>query len=349
MWEERNMNSTNTMGGDLRATWQKVVKEYQKPVLSRSLWMLVNSIGGYLIFWALMIASLSWSYWLTLLLAVPAAGFMVRVFIIFHDCGHGSFFKSRKANTLVGIITGLITFTPFHQWRHHHAIHHATAGDLDRRGTGDVLTLTVDEYLALPRIKQLGYRIYRNPLVMFLLGPTFVFLIGHRIPSTKIGQLERRGVWWTNLALAGIVTGLSLLIGFKNYLLIQLPILIIGTGAGVWLFYVQHQFEEVYWERHPEWEFDLAGIYGSSYYHLPKLLQWFSGNIGFHHLHHLSPRIPNYNLEKCQQENPIFHQVQPITLGTSLQSLKFRLWDEDRRRMIGFGQLKHYQSKPSPV
>jgi acyl-lipid omega-6 desaturase (Delta-12 desaturase) len=341
------MNQTNTTGGDLRTAWRKAVSQYQKPVFSRSLWMLINSLGGFLILWILMAVSLSWSYWLTLLLAIPTAGFMMRVFIIFHDCGHGSFFKSKRANTLVGILTGLVTFTPYHQWRHHHAIHHATAGNLDRRGTGDVLTLTVQEYLALPWFKKIGYRVYRNPFVMFALGPTFVFLIGHRIPSPKVGKLERRGVWWTNLALAGILTGLSLLIGFKNVLLIQLPILIIGTGAGVWLFYVQHQFEGVYWERHENWEFDLAGFYGSSYYKLPKLLQWFSGNIGFHHVHHLSPRIPNYYLEKCQLENPVFHQVQPITLLGSLKSLQYRLWDEDRRQLIGFGQLKRLQSSPA--
>ena len=184
---------------------------------------------------------------------------------------------------------------------------------------------------------------------MFALGPTFVFLIGHRFPSPKGGKRERQGVWWTNLALAAIITGLSLLVGFKNYVLIQLPILMIGTGAGVWMFYVQHQFEGVYWERHENWEFDKAGFYGSSYYRLPKLLQWFSGNIGFHHVHHLSPRIPNYNLEKCQQENPVFHQVKPITLLSSFKSLRYRLWDEDRRRLIGFGQLKQLQTKATPA
>ncbi len=342
---EKPMITKTSSTDNLRAAWRKAVAKYQKPDRNRSLWMLVNSLGGYLILWTLMAFSLSWSYWLTLLLAVPTAGFMVRIFIIFHDCGHGSFFKSTRTNTLVGILTGLFTFTPYHQWRHHHAIHHATAGNLDKRGTGDVLTLTVKEYLALPWIKRLGYRLYRNPLVMFVLGPTFVFLIGHRIPSPKIGRRERQGVWWTNLALLGIFTSLSLLLGFKNVLLIQLPIVMIGTGAGVWLFYVQHQFEGVYWERHENWEFDKAGFYGSSYYRLPRLLQWFSGNIGFHHVHHLSPRIPNYNLEKCQRENQVFHQVQPLTLFSSLKSLRFRLWDEDRRQLIGFHQLKSLQPK----
>ena len=346
---EITMLVKNLSSDQLRAAWRKAVAKYQKPVLSRSIWMLVNSLGGYILLWALMVVSLSWSYWLTLLLAFPTAGFMVRIFIIFHDCGHGSFFKTTRANTLVGILTGLFTFTPYHQWRHHHAIHHATAGNLDKRGTGDVLTLTVDEFLSMPWYQQLGYRLYRNPLVMFLLGPTFVFLVGHRIPSPKVGQRERRGVWLTNLALLAIYTGLSLLLGLKTVLLVQLPILIIGTGAGVWLFYIQHQFEGVYWERHGNWEFDKAGLYGSSYYRLPKLLQWFSGNIGFHHLHHLSPRIPNYHLEKCQQENPIFHQVQPITILASLKSLRYRLWDEERRQLIGFGQLKQLQTKPNPT
>ena len=203
---EKPMITKTSSTDNLRAAWRKAVAKYQKPDRNRSLWMLVNSLGGYLILWTLMAFSLSWSYWLTLLLAVPTAGFMVRIFIIFHDCGHGSFFKSTRTNTLVGILTGLFTFTPYHQWRHHHAIHHATAGNLDKRGTGDVLTLTVKEYLALPWIKRLGYRLYRNPLVMFVLGPAFVFLIGHRIPSPKIGRRERQGVWWTNLALLGIFT-----------------------------------------------------------------------------------------------------------------------------------------------
>ena len=343
------MKKTKSSGDNLRKAWRTAVAKYQKPVMSRSIWMLINSLGAYLILWVLMVASLSWSYWLTLLLAIPASGFMMRIFIIFHDCGHGSYFKSTRANTLVGILTGLVAFTPYHQWRHNHAIHHATAGNLDKRGTGDVLTLTVQEYLDLPWIKKLSYRIYRNPFFMFALGPTFVFLVAHRIPSPKGGKRERQGVWWTNLALAAIITGLSLLIGFKNYVLIQLPILVIGTGAGVWLFYVQHQFEGVYWERRENWEFDKAGLYGSSYYQLPKLLHWFTGNIGFHHVHHLSPKIPNYLLAKCQRDNPVFQQVKPITLLSSLKSLRYRLWDEDRRQLVGFGQIKQLQAKPNPV
>jgi omega-6 fatty acid desaturase (delta-12 desaturase) len=278
------------------------------------------------------------SYWLTLLLAIPTAGFMVRAFIIFHDCGHGSFFKSRKANTILGYITGIITLTPYHHWRHNHAVHHATAADLDRRGTGDVWTATVDEYLSFPRWKKYFYRFYRNPAVMFLLNPVLLFWIGHRFAG-KAKSRERFSVYWTNLTLLGILILANFTIGLKAYFLVQIPIIWIGTAVGVWLFYVQHNFEGVYWERHENWDFVKAGLEGSSFYKLPKVLQWFTGNIGFHHIHHLSPRIPNYKLERCHKENPIF-QVTPITLLTSLKSLTYRLWDEKGSRLVGYRQLK---------
>ena len=318
--------------------WRKAVAPYSKPDFKRSVWQLLNTLIPYFILWGVMLWSLNVSYLLTLLLSIPAAGFMVRAFIIFHDCGHGSFFKSRKASAVVGYITGIITFTPYHHWRHNHAVHHATAGDLDRRGTGDVWTATVDEYLSFPRWKKLFYRFYRNPFVMFLLNPVLLFGIGHRFAGKTKGQ-ERASVYWTNFALLVILLIAYFTIGLKAYFLIQLPILWIGTAAGVWLFYVQHNFEGVYWERHKDWDFVKAGLEGSSFYKLPKVLQWFTGNIGFHHIHHLSPRIPNYELERCHRENPIF-QVKPITFLSSFKSLTYRLWDEKGRKLVGYRKMK---------
>jgi acyl-lipid omega-6 desaturase (Delta-12 desaturase) len=329
---------------ELRQNWRSLVAHYQHPDMKRSLWQVANSVLPYLFLWGLMVWSLQFSYWLTLALAVPAAGFMVRVFIIFHDCGHGSFFKSQLANTVVGTMTGVLTFTAFHYWTRDHAIHHATAGDLDRRGVGDVDTMTVKEYLALPPWRQLVYRVMRNPFVMLVIGAPLVFLVVHRIARKGVGRRERRSVIWTNVALAFIILLLSLTIGFKAFLLVQLPILALGTAFGVWMFYVQHQFEGVYWRRHSEWDYFDSALLGASFYKLPRLLQWFSGNIGFHHLHHLSPRIPNYNLEKCQQENPVFDCVKPLTLLTSLRSLRLRFYDEDRRQLVGYRELKRIQT-----
>jgi omega-6 fatty acid desaturase (delta-12 desaturase) len=324
----------------LRRNWRKLVAPYQQPDLRRSLWQIATSIPPYLLLWGLMVWSLQTSYWLTLLLAIPAAGFMMRTFIILHDCGHGSFFKSQRANTIVGTISGVLTFTAFHYWTRDHAVHHATAGDLDRRGVGDVDTLTVKEYLALSPMRRFVYRMMRNPIFMFFIGAPLVFLVVHRIPRPGVGKRERNSVWWTNLALVAIISLLSLAIGFKNFVLVQYPILAIGTAAGVWMFYVQHQFEGVYWRRHNEWDYLTSALRGASYYKLPRLLQWFSGNIGFHHLHHLSPRIPNYNLERCQKENPTFNCVEPLSLRTSLHSLRLRMYDEERRQLIGYRELK---------
>ena len=324
----------------LKQSWREAVAKYQNPDLQRSIWQIANTIPIYYVLLYLMVRSLEISYWLTLVLAPIAAGLLARTFIIFHDCGHGSFFKSQKANDALGFITGILTFTPYYYWRHSHAIHHATAGDLDRRGTGDVMTLTVREYKALPPIKRLGYRIYRNPIVMFIIGPLFVFLIVHRFAQRSAGKRERYSVYWTNLALAGYLALMVFILGIKTLLIVQLPVLAIGFSAGVWLFYVQHQFERTYWEDHEEWDYAAAAMQGSSFYKLPKILQWFTGNIGFHHIHHLSPRIPNYFLEKCYNENPLFQEIKPVTLLSSLKSLSFRLWDEDQRKLVGFRSLK---------
>jgi omega-6 fatty acid desaturase (delta-12 desaturase) len=341
-------NITNKLGQSRYAGWHEAVLRYARPDLWRSIWMLVNTLVPYFALWALMLYSVHISYWLTLLLAFPTAGFMVRTFIIFHDCGHGSFFKNRQANDAVGFISGVLNFTPYFKWRRDHAIHHATASDLDGRGVGDVKTMTVEEYLAAPWWKKAFYRVFRNPLVMFTIGSFSVFAIVARFPGKNDKGRELRSVWWTNLALAVLITGMCLLVGWRTYLLVQLPVLLLGTSVGVWLFYVQHNFDPTYWARHNKWEFVKAGFEGSSYYKLPGILQWFSGNIGFHHIHHLNPKIPNYRLPDCYQENPVF-QVPPMTIAASLSSLKMRLYDEKRKMMVGWSGLKMYRSHRSTL
>lgn len=337
------MNALQSNGSAAASTWRKIVSDYQHPNLGKSIWQLVNTLVPYLLLWVLMVYTIQISYWLVLPLAVLAGGLVVRLFIFFHDCGHWSFFKSAKANHTVGAILGVLVFTPFFHWRQSHAVHHATAGNLDKRGVGDVWTMTVDEFLESPRWKRLFYRVYRNPWIMFGIGPLLIFLILHRLPSKKFKKREQNSIHGTNLALAGLISLMSWAIGFKNYLLIQLPVIWVASTVGVWMFYVQHQFEGVYWERAQDWDFVKAGLEGSSYYQLPNVLQWFSGNIGFHHIHHLSPRIPNHLLEKCHWDNPVF-QIKPIKLWTSLKSLSLRLWDEKQRQLVNFRYLKKYQA-----
>jgi omega-6 fatty acid desaturase (delta-12 desaturase) len=325
---------------DAKRTWKQAVAAYQNPDLRRSLWQLANSVVPFLALWCLSYRFLAVSYWLTLATAVLAAGFLVRVFIIFHDCGHGSFFRSKAANDTVGFVTGVLTLTPYFDWRHEHALHHATAGDLDRRGRGDVWTMTVAEYRAASFWQRLGYRLYRNPLVMFGIGPLYVFLLKQRLPRPGSGTRERMSVHVTNLALTVILAALAVTIGVKAVLLVHLPILAISGAAGVWLFYVQHQFEGVYWQRGEQRDYVDVALKGSSLFALPRVLQWFSGNIGFHHIHHLSPRIPNYRLEKCYREQPLFQSVDRITLLSSLRTLRLRLYDEASRRLVGFRALR---------
>ena len=328
--------------------WQGIVSKYAYPETWRSLWQIANSLVPFLLMWYVMYRSLEVGYWLTLLLAVPTAGFMVRCFIIFHDCCHGSFFRSIKANDRLGLVLGILVLTPYYEWKHDHAIHHATAGDLDRRGIGDVYTMTVEEYLAAPWYKKAGYRIMRNPLILFTVGATIVFAVTHRFWRQGAGKRERSSVVWTNLAIAGVAGWLVLEIGWAAFLMVELPVLLIACGAGVWMFYIQHNFDPTYWERHQNWDFFNAGMDGSSFYKLPKVLQWFTGNIGFHHIHHLSPRIPNYKLEKCHNENPVF-QIEPLTVRKSMKSLFFRLWDEREKMLVGWEALKKYKAQTVKV
>ncbi len=323
-----------------KSGWKEIVRKYQVPSRWRSAWQLTNTLVPYALLWVLMYFSMQISYWLVVPLAILLGGFIMRTFIILHDCTHGSFFKSKRANDITGFITGILSFTPYHQWRWEHAMHHATSGDLDRRGIGDVWTLTVEEYLASSRWRRFAYQISRNPVVLFGIAPLLLFAIYQRIPNPKAGKRERRGVHLTNLGILLLAAGLSWVFGIVPYLVIQLGVLAVATGAGVWLFYVQHQFEDVYWERKGEWDYEKAALEGSSFYKLPKILQWFSGNIGFHHIHHLSPRIPNYELERAHNAEPLFNGVKPLTVRKSLKSLTFRLFDEERGKLTGYGPVK---------
>jgi omega-6 fatty acid desaturase (delta-12 desaturase) len=287
-----------------------------------------------------MYAALSVSWVLTVALAVPAAGFLVRTYIVFHDCTHGSFLPSRRANRWLGTVLGLLVFADFQSWKHNHAMHHASAGDLDRRGAGDVPTLTVAEYQARPWRGRLAYRLFRNPLIMLGLGPIFGLVIAPRIiPSTARPRIKH-GVMATNVALALLVGGVCWAVGWRAYVLIELPTIMLAGAAGIWLFYVQHQFEDAYWESTEKWSYADAALRGSSYLKLPKILQFFSGNIGLHHVHHLSARIPNYNLQRAHDENPIFHPVPVISLTDGLRALKLKLYDTRQGRLVTFAEAR---------
>jgi acyl-lipid omega-6 desaturase (Delta-12 desaturase) len=333
------MNSSITDKTASDRSWEKVVMKYNRPELRKSIWQLCNTLVPLILFWFLMVKSLQFSYWITLLLAVVASGFLIRLFIIFHDCGHGSFFRSRKANDIIGKIAGILTFTPYYKWHQQHRIHHATSGNLDKRGIGDVWTLTVEEYLNSSKGKRFFYRAFRNPIFMFTIGPLYVILIGNRLTRKQMSLKEKRNVYFTNLMLLLIATSISLLIGIKAYLLIQIPLILIAHALGIWLFYVQHQFEEVSWERDEKWDYKTAAIRGSSFLKLPPVLQWFTGNIGFHHVHHLSSKIPNYNLSRCHYENDLFKDVNPIIFTATFRTLRLSLWDERARKLTTFRKV----------
>ncbi len=320
--------------------WIEIIKKYNKPKLSKSIFQILTSVVPYIATWVLMIYSIKVSYWLTLLLCVFAAGFLIRTFIVFHDCVHGSFFRKKRHNEILGVILGIFVFTPFHRWRNDHLIHHSTVGNLDKRGIGDVKTLTVQEYLALSKWKKLGYRIYRHPIFLFGIAPLLHFMLGFRLTRKRLTKSINRNIHFTNLVLVALVIGAILLLGWKTYLLIQLPVLYIATSHGIWLFYVQHQFEDVVWKDTAHWDYKTMALEGSSYFKLPLLLQWFTGNIGFHHIHHLSPIIPNYNLPKCHKENALFNQVKPITFFSALKTLNLRLWDEKNQKLVNFRALR---------
>lgn len=320
--------------------WKSSVARHEQPSLRHSLFDLATSVLPYLALSVVMYLCLALSVWITLALAVPAAGFLLRTFIVFHDCAHGSFFPSRRANLWLGRITGLLVFQPFGNWRHNHAVHHGTAGDLDRRGTGDIPTLTIEEYLSRPRKQRLGYRLFRNPLVMFGIGPVWSLMIGPRIWSKKMRPRQRRSVIATNLVLAGVVGAIVWFVGLEAWLLVQMPIAILAGTMGVFMFYVQHQFEDVYWQSSADWDYADAALQGSSYLMLPKLLQFFTGNIGLHHVHHLSAKIPNYHLQRAHDENPIFHDAPVLNIRDGLRSIRLKVIDPTSGRLLTWRQVK---------
>src|SRR5258705_2752448 len=315
-----------------------LVAPFQKSSAARARWQLVNSFLPYVLLWTAMVYALAISYWLMLPLAVVAAGFLARIFIIFHDCGHSSFFKSRRANNATGAITGLLNLTPYRYWRWQHALHHGSSGNLDKRGTGDIWTLTVEEYGASSRWRRLSYRLARNPLILVVIAPLYVFVIHPRFPSSTAPPPERRSVRRTNVALAVATLLMSALIGFKTFLIIQLTVSALAGSAGLWLFYVQHQFEGAYWERSKDWNYMEAALQGSPFSKLPPVPHWFTGNIGHHPTHNWNPPVPNYFLQQCHEAQPRFREVRPITLLTSLRALTYRLWDERRKMFVGFGR-----------
>ena len=321
-----------------RPFWRATLAPYARPRLGRSVLDVATSVVPYLALSVLMYLALDVSYLLTLALAIPTAGFLVRTFIVFHDCTHGSFLASKRANEWLGTTLGLLTFSTFACWRHAHLVHHATAGDLDRRGVGDLPTKTVAEYHALSPRGRLAYRLFRNPLVMFAIGPIFALVVQPRIVPRTARPRIKRSVRATNLALVLLIGSLCWLIGWQSYLLVQLPTIMLAGATGIWLFYVQHQFDDVYWESGEQWSYAEAALRGSSYLKLPKTLQFFSGNIGLHHVHHLSARIPNYNLQRAHDENPIFHAVPTLTLADGIRAVRLKLYDEQGQRMVTFAQ-----------
>jgi omega-6 fatty acid desaturase (delta-12 desaturase) len=323
-----------------KSEWRSVVAPYEHQSTWRAVGQLFNTLAPLCAMFYIMYRSLAYPYWVTLLLALPTAGFLVRTFVLMHDCSHGSFFRWRRLNEIVGFWTGVLTLTPFARWRRDHAMHHASSGDLDRRGHGDVPTLTVREYLARSPGKRLAYRAYRHPLTLILGGPIHV-VMSQRLPRKTAANdtPEGRSVWLTNAAALGVFVAFSLWIGFGAVSMIFFPTMYLAASAGVWLFYVQHQFEDTYWKDHKDWDYATAAIRGSSFFKLPAPIQWMTGSIGLHHVHHLSPRIPNYRLQRAHDENELFHDVTVLTFLQSAKTLRLALWDEDKEELISFKEL----------
>ena len=323
-------------------TWTQILARYREPNRTRSVLEIVITVAPLVLLWVLMWATLDLGYWICLLLAVPASGFLVRLFMIQHDCGHGAFFRHRLTNDWVGRVIGVLTLTPYDFWRRTHATHHASSGNLDRRGTGDITTLTVGEYLALSRWGRVRYRLYRHPIVMFGLGPAYLFILQQRLP---VGLM--RGAGWqpwistmaTNAGIAAVVAIVIWFVGVGPFLLVHLPITLLAGAVGVWLFYVQHQFEDTFWAENRVWNVHAAALHGSSHYDLPHVLRWFTANIGVHHVHHLSSRIPYYRLSDVLRDHPELGGIGRLTLVQSLRCVRLVLWDEGRQRLISFREM----------
>ena len=337
----KNQNALITSPTEARG-WTQILARYRTPSPARSIIELVVTAGPFVLLWFLMWATLDLGYWVCLLLAVPAAGFLVRLFMIQHDCGHGAFFHHRLANDSVGRVIGVLTLTPYDYWRRTHAIHHSTSGNLDRRGIGDVDTLTVHEYLALSRWRRLCYRVYRHPIIMFGLGPAFLFFVQYRLPFglMRAGWRPWLSAMGTNVAIAALVAIMIWLVGLIPFLLVHLPIMLLAASVGVWLFYVQHQFEDTEWARDSVWKLHEVALHGSSYYDLPSVLRWFTANIGVHHIHHLCSRIPYYRLPLVLRDYPKLGIIGRLTLGQSFSCVRLVLWDEDQQRLVSFHEVR---------
>src|SRR6266436_639188 len=321
--------------------WTRILAHYREPNSARSIFEIVITAGPFVLLWTVMWATLSAGYWLCLLLAVPTAGFLVRLFMIQHDCGHGSFFRHRLANDWVGRVIGVLTLTPYDFWRRTHARHHAASGNLDRRGMGDVDTLTVREYLALSRGRRIGYRLYRHPVVMFGFGPAYLFIMRHRLP---VGLMRSDWQPWlstmaTNAAIALLVAMMMSLVGVGPFLRVHLPITLLAASIGVWLFYVQHQFEHTFWAQDRSWNLHEAALHGSSHYDLPGVLRWFTANIGVHHVHHLCSHVPYYRVNQVLRDHPELGAIGRLTLRKSIECVRLVLWDESQRRLISFSEM----------
>jgi len=334
--------SQATTGTPASVDWTALLAPYRNPEAWRAVWQLATTAVPLVVVWFVMLWSLQVSYALTLILALPAALLLVRLFMLQHDCGHGAFFRSQRVNNLVGSVIGVLTLVPYEYWRKTHAIHHATSGNLDTRGFGDIDTLTVREYLSRSRLKRWLYRLYRHPLVMLGIGPTYQFIVKHRFPADapRTWKREWASVHWTTLGIVALVVGMGLVVGFGKFALVQIPITLIAGSIGVYLFYVQHQYEDTYWRYREAWNYYAAGLEGSSHLVMPKILQWFTANIGLHHIHHVASRIPNYHLQRCFDEVPETRRVTTLTLWQSLKTVRLTLWDEDERRLIGFRELR---------
>lgn len=318
--------------------WHPQLTAFRRPDTRQALWQLTNTLVPYCCLWYLMIRTITLGlpYALTLVLALAAAAFLVRIFILFHDCVHGSFFRSKKANTFFGSLLGVLVFTSFEDWRFSHLKHHTTYANLDMRGFGDIWTMTLSEYNGSSPKKRLLYRLYRNPLILIGLGALFNFLLSNRLPTRKVKRKERLSVLYTNLLIVAVfLIGLQV-IGWRTYLLIQLPVLWLAGAAGIWLFYVQHQFAGVYWARRSQWDPLRAALEGSSFYQLPPVLRWFSSNIGYHHIHHLNPGIPNYMLKVCYEAIPALQAKAPLTLAKNFSCSRLKIWDEEQQKLVDF-------------
>jgi acyl-lipid omega-6 desaturase (Delta-12 desaturase) len=321
-------------------SWTEVIKRYNHSSLKKSIWQLTSTLFLYVLTTAAMYFGLRISVWIPIALALPAAGFLVRIFIIFHDCGHGSYFLSQKANDTIGLITGILTFTPYYHWHRLHRIHHETAGNLDKRGTGDVWTATLEEWNLMSKWDRLKYRLYRNPITMFGVGSLYMFVINNRFTKKGMDRKGRLNVYLVNVALFVIAIGMASLVGMKAFLLVQLSVMWVAGVLGLWLFYLQHQYDQVYWRKSSDWNYKNVALEGSSYFELPAFFRYFTGNIGFHHVHHLSPMIPNYNLARCHRENKLFSDIRPLTFLRSFRMLTLRLYDEKTKTIKSFREVR---------